>query len=291
VKAPAFDYVRPGSLPEALKLLRRHGEEAKILAGGQSLLPALNLRLLSPKLLVDIGRLAELKGMSVADGTVRIGALTRHVALMRAPEIARHLPLIAAAMPHLSHAAIRNRGTLGGNLAHADPASELPACCLALGARMTIAGSEGERQVGAEEFFTGIFETALRADEILTRIDVPAIGAEERCAFLELARRSGDYAMAGIAAQGAVRHGGLAELRLAFFGVGPTAVLARRASAVLEGRPATEAAIAEAQAVLTQDLAPQDDLQASAATRLHLAGVLLRRAVHALVPGAAEKAA
>ena len=291
MKAPAFDYVRPRSLGEALALLRRHGDEAKILAGGQSLVPALNLRLLAPKLLVDIGGLAELKGIAVADGTVRIGALRRHVELMRAPEIARHLPLIAAAMPHLSHAAIRNRGTLGGNLAHADPASELPACCLALGARMTIAGPDGERELAAEAFFTGIFETALRPDEILTRVDIPAVGADEPCAFLELVRRSGDYALVGVAAQGAVRAGGLSRLRLAFFSVGPTAMLARRAAAALEGRPITEAAIAEAQGALARDLAPQDDLQASAATRLHLARVLLRRAVHALVPGAAEEAA
>ena len=156
---------------------------------------------------------------------------------------------------------------------------------------MTIAGPDGERQVAAEAFFTGIFETALRSDEILTRVDIPASGADEPCAFFELARRRGDYALVGVAAQGAVRDGGLSRLRLAFFSVGPTAMLARRAAAALEGRPVTDAAITEAQGALAGDLAPQDDLQASAATRLHLARVLLRRAMHALVPGAAEKAA
>jgi aerobic carbon-monoxide dehydrogenase medium subunit len=290
VKAPAFDYVRPRSLAEALALLREHGGEAKIIAGGQSLLPALNLRLLSPKLLIDTGGLSELKGIAVADGVVRIGALTRHVELMRSPEVARHLPLIAAAMPHLSHAAIRNRGTLGGNLAHADPASELPACCLALGARMTIAGADGERQVAAEEFFTGIFETALRPDEILVRIDMPVIRNDECSAFLELARRSGDYALVGVAAQGTLRNSALADLRLAFFGVGPKAILAKRAAAPLQGRPVTEAAIAEAQGALAEELEPHDDLQASAATRIHLARVLLKRAVRELVPGSAEAA-
>jgi aerobic carbon-monoxide dehydrogenase medium subunit len=156
---------------------------------------------------------------------------------------------------------------------------------------MTIAGPDGERELGAEAFFTGIFETALRPDEVLTRVDLPLRQPDERCAFLELARRSGDYALVGVAAQGTVRDGGLSRLRLAFFSVGPTAMLARRAAAALEGRPITDAAIAEAQGALADDLAPQDDLQASAATRLHLARVLLRRAVHTLVPGAAEKAA
>lgn len=290
MKAPAFDYLRPGSLAEALALLREHGDDAKIIAGGQSLVPALNLRLLAPKLLIDIGGLAELKGIAVADGRVRLGALTRHVELMRSPEVARHLPLIAKAMPHLSHAAIRNRGTLGGNLAHADPASELPACCVVLRAEMVVAGPDGERRVAADDFLTGIYETALRPDEILVAVEIPAIRPDERGAFLELARRSGDYALVGVAAQGMVQDGMLADLRLAFFSAGPKAMLATRAAAALIG-PVTEAAIARAQGALAQDLAPQDDLQASAAMRLHLARVLLQRAVHELVPGAAEAAA
>ena len=222
---------------------------------------------------------------------MRIGALTRHVELMRAPEIARHLPLIAAAMPHLSHAAIRNRGTLGGNLAHADPASELPACCLALGARMTIAGPDGERQVAAEAFFTGILETALRSDEILTRVDIPASGADEPCAFFELARRRGDYALVGVAAQGAVRDGGLSRLRLAFFSVGPPrcwpGAPQRRSRA---GRSPTRRSLrrkARSPAISR----PRTTCRRAPRRGCHLARVLLRRAMHALVPGAAEKAA
>jgi carbon-monoxide dehydrogenase medium subunit len=291
VKAPAFDYVRVRSLAEALELLGRHGDEAKLIAGGQSLVPALNLRLLAPKLLIDIGGVSELTGIAVADGRVRLGALTRHVELMRSPEVASHLPLIAKAMPHLSHAAIRNRGTLGGNLAHADAASELPACCVALGAEMVIAGPDGERRVTAEDFFTGIYETALRPDEILVAVEAPMVGADARCAFLELARRSGDYALIGVAAQGTVRDGGFADLRLAFFSAGPTPMLAAHAAGALIGGPVTEAAIRAAQSALAQDLAPQDDLQATAATRMHLARVLLHRAVREMVPEAAEAAA
>ncbi|HEX8663132.1 MAG TPA: xanthine dehydrogenase family protein subunit M [Beijerinckiaceae bacterium] len=290
MKAPAFDYVRAKSLPEALGLLRRHGDEAKVIAGGQSLVPALNLRLLAPRLLVDIGALPELKGVSAADGRLRIGALTRHAELMDSPDIAAQAPLIAQGIRHVAHPAVRNRGTLGGSLANADPATELPACMLALRAEMIVAGSDGERRIEAQEFFTGLYETALAPDEILVAVEVPAIRPDERCAFLELARRLGDYALVGLAAQGTVRDGALSDLRLAYFGVGAKPTLAAAAAARLAG-PVTEAALAEAQGALAQDLDPQDDIQASAATRLHLAGVLLRRAVHELVPEAFPDAA
>jgi carbon-monoxide dehydrogenase medium subunit len=290
MKAPAFDYVRAKSLPEALGLLRRHGDEAKVIAGGQSLVPALNLRLLSPRLLVDIGALPELKGVATDGARLRIGALTRHAELMASPLAAEGAPLIARAVRHVAHPAVRNRGTVGGNLAHADPATELPACMLALRAEIVVAGAEGERRIKAEEFFTGLYETALAADEILLAVEVPAIRPDERCAFLELARRRGDYALVGLAAQGTVRDGALSDLRLAYFGVGAKPTLAAAAAARLSG-PVTEATLAAAQGALAQDLDPQDDIQASAATRMHLSGVLLRRAVHELVPGLAEAAA
>ena len=290
MKAPAFDYVRAKSLPEALALLSRHGDEAKVIAGGQSLVPALNLRLLSPRLLVDIGGLGELKGIAAAGGKLRIGALTRHAELMDSSEVAAQAPLIARGIRHVAHPAVRNRGTIGGSLANADPATELPACMLALRAEIVAAGPDGERRIAAQKFFTGLYETALAADEILVAVEVPAIRLDERCAFLELARRRGDYALVGLAAQGAVRDGALSDLRLAWFGVGAKPTLAEAAAARLVG-PATEAALAEAQAALVSDLDPQDDIQASAATRLHLARVLLRRAVHELVPGLAEAAA
>jgi carbon-monoxide dehydrogenase medium subunit len=291
VKAPPFDYLRPKSLPEALALLRQHGDDAKVIAGGQSLVPALNLRLLAPKLLIDIGGLPELRGIAVADGRVRIGALTRQVELMRSPEVATHLPLVAQALPHVAHPAVRNRGTIGGNLAHADPASELPACALALQAEMIVAGADGERRIAAEDFFTGIYETALAPDELLVAVELPAIGRDGVTAFLELARRSGDYALVGVAAQGTLRDGVFGELRLAFLSVGPKPMLATGAAATLVGRPVTAATIAQAQAGLADDLEPQDDLQATAATRLHLARVLLQRAVRELVPETAEAAA
>ena len=294
MKAPAFDYVRPRTLAEALELMQRHGEDAKLIAGGQSLVPALNMRLLAPRLLVDIGALAELKGITPGNGRLRIGAATRHAELMRSAEVATHLPLVAQALPHVAHPAVRNRGTLGGNLAHADLASELPACCIAMRAEMIVAGPAGERRVAAQDFFTGIYETALAPGEILVGVEAPVIGADERCAFAELSRRSGDYALVGLAAQGTLREGVFADLRLAYFAVGPRATLAAKAAAALSGRPVTEAALAEAKAALAEDLAPQDDLQAGAATRLHLARVLLGRVLSELMPGtgaAARKSA
>ena len=289
MKAPAFDYVRARSLEEALSLLREHGGEAKIIAGGQSLVPALNLRLLAPSLLVDIGGLNELRGVSVTNGSVRIGALTRYVDLERSPEIARHAPLLRKAIAHVAHPAIRNRGTIGGNLAQADPASELPACALALRAKMIVARPEGERSVPAEEFFRGIYETALSAEDILIAVEVPAIRAEERPAFLELARRSGDYALVGLAAQAAAQDGALSDLRLAYFAVGTKPTLAAKAAGHLVGQPVSDATLARAEAALSEDLEPHDDLHASAATRLHLARVLLRRTMSELLPGTAAR--
>jgi aerobic carbon-monoxide dehydrogenase medium subunit len=286
LKAPAFDYVRVRSLDEALSLLGEHGEEAKIIAGGQSLVPALNLRLLTPSLLIDIGGLDELKGISVEGGTVRIGALTRHVDLERSPEIATHVPLLKKAIAHVAHPAIRNRGTVGGNLAHADPASELPACALALAARLIVSTATGERSLPAEDFVTGIYETALSPVEILTAVEVPAARPGERFAFIELARRSGDYALVGLAAKAVVQDGAFSDLRLAYFAVGAQPTLAAKAAAHVIGQPVTDEAVVGAQAALADDLAPQDDLHASAATRLHLARVLLRRVLEQLSPEA-----
>jgi aerobic carbon-monoxide dehydrogenase medium subunit len=284
LKAPAFDYVRVRSLGEALALLEQHGDEAKIIAGGQSLVPALNLRLLAPRLLIDIGDVDELKGISINGDTVTIGALVRHVELERSPEIAAHAPLLKKAIAHVAHPAIRNRGTIGGNLAHADPASELPACAVALQACMIVATGKGERSIAAEEFFTGVYETALAPTEILTAIDVPAAGAGERFVFTELARRSGDYALVGLAARARVHDDAFTDLRLAYFAVGSKPTLAASAAAQLTCRPVGQAALLQAQAALSHDLEPQDDLHASAAMRLHLARVLLRRAVEELLP-------
>src|ERR1700726_2186095 len=174
MKASAFAYARATSIANALELLAAHGDKAKVLSGGQSLMPAMNLRLISPELVVDIGGITELRDIAVRGDVLTIGALTRHVDLLKSPEIAAHAPLLTEAIAHVAHPAIRNKGTLGGSLAHADPASELPACMLALNATIVIQGQAGERRVKAADFFTGIYQTALSPDELLIAVELPA---------------------------------------------------------------------------------------------------------------------
>ena len=251
MKAPAFDYVRADSATDACALLGQYGPDARLLAGGQSLLPAMNLRLASPSVLIDIGRITGLDGIEVRGNALHIGALVRHETLLRSATVASHVPLLTEAMRHVAHPAIRARGTIGGNLAHADPASELPACMLALNAAFQATSATGARTIAAGDFFTGLFQTALEPDEILTAIHIPL--PVPNFFFQEIARRSGDYAIVGLAASGE---------RLAFFSVADRPVLFH-ASAPL-------------------DLNPQTDLQATAAMRLHLAGVLRQRAMTAL---------
>ena len=219
MKSAAFDYVKAGSVAEAIARLTADPFGTKLIAGGQSLLPALNLRLSAPTLLVDIGQLPELAGITVTGRTLRIGAGCTHAKLLTAPDIAGHAPLIAEALAHVAHPAIRSRGTLGGSLANADPAAELPAVMLALDATMIVEGALGTRLIRAGDFFTGMFETALAADEILVAVEIPI--RERRWGFAELARRHGDYAIIGLAAT-ITRD----ETRLAFFAAGPTALLA-----------------------------------------------------------------
>lgn len=251
MKASAFDYVRAASVAEACALLARHGPDARLLAGGQSLLPAMNLRLAMPGLLIDIGRIDGLGMIVVNDDTLRIGALARHETVLRDACVARHAPLLTEALRHVAHPAIRARGTIGGNLAHADPASELPACMVALDAAIEAVSPRGKRLVPAEHFFTGLFQTALDPDEMLTAVEIPL--PARPFFFQEIARRSGDYAIVGLAAAGD---------RLAFFSVSDQPVL-RRGPAAL-------------------DLDPPSDLQATGAMRRHLAGVLRDRALAAL---------
>jgi carbon-monoxide dehydrogenase medium subunit len=282
MKASAFSYARATSVSNALEMLHAHGDRAKVLSGGQSLMPAMNLRLISPELIVDIGELAELRGIAVSGGVVRIGALTRHADLARSPEIAAHAPLLAEAIAHVAHPAIRNRGTLGGSLAHADPASELPACMLALNATIIVRGQAGERRIAAEDFFTGIYETALSPEELLVAVELPVARKNSAHFFCEFARRHGDYAIVGLAAQAIVEKNAFADLRLAFFAVGDRPVLARAASKLV-GTTVTAAVLSDACAALGEELDPQDDQQASAAMRRHLAKVLLVRCVAALL--------
>jgi carbon-monoxide dehydrogenase medium subunit len=282
MKASAFAYARATSLANALDLLAAHGDRAKVLSGGQSLMPAMNLRLISPELIVDIGELAELRGIAVKGDSLVIGALTRHVDLLRSPEIAKQAPLLAAAIAHVAHPAIRNRGTIGGSLAHADPASELPACMLALGATIIVRGPGGERRIAADEFFTGIYETALSSQELLIAVELPVARKDSAYFFHEFARRHGDYAIAGLAAQATVTNGKFADLRLGFFAIGDRPLLAK-AAAKLIGIDVTPAVLAAAARALDEEVDPQEDQQASPAMRRHLARVLLARGVAALL--------
>jgi len=275
VKPAPFDYARARSVEHAVELLGREG--ARVLAGGQSLIATLNMRLSSPSLLVDINEVEGLDRIARRDGHIEIGALVRHAQAERSPEIANAAPLIARALPHIGHPAIRNRGTIGGSIAFADPAAELPACLLALDGEVDIAGPAGTRTVKADDFFHALFETALGPRDVLTAIRLPTATRETRVGFAELARRHGDYAMVGLAAAARVDGKKLTDVRLAFFGVGATPVRARGAEAALAAGDVDVAV-----AALARDLDPSDDVQAEGSVKRHLAGVLLRRAARQL---------
>ena len=279
MKPAPFAYHRPASLDEALALLERYGPDGRVLAGGQSLVPALNMRLATPSALIDINRLPGLDGISLEPEGLVIGALTRHDAVEHSSLVARHTPLIAQAMPHVGHRAIRTRGTIGGSIALADPAAELPACFVALAAAIRVLGRDGPRVIPAARFFRGIYTTSLGPGEIVTAVVVPPIRSGWRSRFEELARRHGDYALVGLAAHCRVEGGAIVETRLAFCGVGTTPVRAARAEAALAGRRPGAGVLAEVGRALDADLDPPGDVHASAALRRHLARVLLARAV------------
>ena len=283
MKPVPFEYHRPASLAETFDLLDRYGDDGRLLAGGQSLVPALNLRLAAPRAVIDINRIPDLDAIRVtADGLV-IGALARQEALERSPLVREHAPLIAAALPHVGHSAIRARGTIGGSLALADPAAELPACVVALGATIRVGRRGGTRDIAADDFFRGIYTTALGPGEIVTEILVPRPAAGWRWGFDELARRHGDFALAGVAAGARVESGVVAETRLVFFGVGTRPVRARRAEAALADRRVDAETLAAAGRALDDDLDPPGDVHGSPALRRHLARVLLARVVRRLV--------
>lgn len=282
MKASAFSYTRASSVADALELLARHGDQAKVLSGGQSLMPALNLRLSAPELLVDIGAITDLRGINLANGILRIGALTRHVDVLRSAEIAKHAPLLTEAIAHVAHPAIRNKGTFGGSLAHADPASELPACAIALEAEILVRSKDNERRIQAEDFFTGIYETLLTPGELLVAIEIPVVKPNAVHFFHEYARRKGDYAIVGLAASGNREGDVLTNLRLGYFAVGEKATLAE-SSKILTGQPVTPAVLAEAQAALDAELDPQEDQQATADMRRYLARQLMAQCVSKLL--------
>jgi len=272
VKPAPFAYAKARSLDHAIELLGGHEGRARVLAGGQSLIATLNMRLDAPSLLVDINGIAGLDSITCHGRQVAIGALTRHAAAERSDVIAAQVPLMAKAMPHIGHPAIRNRGKIGGSIAFADPAAELPACLVALDGEVDIAGPNGRRTVKARDFFKDLFETALGPQDLLTTIRVPAAIPAQRVGFAEFSRRHGDYAMIGLAASAMADDSGLADVRLAYFGVGATPVRARRAEAALAA-----GSMDDAVAALREDLAPADDIQATGAVKKHLAGVLLKR--------------
>lgn len=265
MKSASFAYAKVRTLEEAFELLEKHGQEARVLAGGQSLMPTLNMRLSAPALLIDITGLAQLKNISLESGVLGIGALVTHSQIEKSADVRKHVPLLAEAVAHVAHPAIRNRGTFGGSLALADPAAEYPAVALALNATIVVKGSKGERQIPASHFFKGLFETDLRPGEILVGAEIAAQLKDERSAFLELARRHGDYAILGLAA-----FKGVAETRFAFLNAGPKPVLAKNA--------ALKKTLAEAKEALKADLLPPADLYNSSDMKRHLAGVLLERA-------------
>jgi carbon-monoxide dehydrogenase medium subunit len=282
MKASAFAYARPTSVADALELLVAHGDKAKVLSGGQSLMPAMNLRLINPEFVVDIGELAELRGIVVKGDVLTIGALTRHVDILKSPEIAAHAPLLRDATSHVAHPAIRNRGTLGGSLAHADPAAELPACMVALGATVIACGPHGERRIASREFFTGIYETALLPQDLLVAVELPVTRTGSAHFFHEFARRHGDYAIVGLAAQSIILGGRFTDLHLGFFAVGDRPVLAMAADKLVNVAVTPEV-LAEAAVKLGEELDPQEDQQATPAMRRHLAKILLSRCVSTLL--------
>lgn len=282
MKAPSFAYVRARHLDDVFDGLERHGDNAKILAGGQTLMPALNMRLSAPEMLIDISRLTEHAGIQVKDGHVHIGALTTHAAIDDSDILRKHLPLLGEAVAYIAHPAIRNAGTFGGSLAMADPAAEWPACCVALDAQIVLASRSGTRRVAAQDFFKGLYTTAMQSHEVLIEAVIPIPGADCRHAFLELARRRGDYAMVGVAAVAKRVNGLFTEVRLTYLGASDKPVLAEKSSQVFVFKGDFKNTLEEAYQTLADEINPASDLYASAATKMHLARVLTARVMQRL---------
>jgi CO/xanthine dehydrogenase FAD-binding subunit len=282
MKPAPFRYVAAHSVEQALALKAEHGDEARFLAGGQSLVPTMNFRLTQPAMLIDINPLTELVGLKNAGDDVRIGALTRYRTLERDPTVADRLPLIAEALPHIAHPQIRNRGTIGGNLAHADPASEMPAIVLGLGGRLRAQSMRGERWIDASDFFVGALTTALAADEMLMEVELPAAAPRSGSCFMEVSRRRGDFAMMGVACT--VRldaEGRCAQARIALCNAGDGPVFAAQASESLVGGAIDAARIADAAKLVQEEIEPGGSIHASKEFQRHLAGVLIARTLTA----------
>lgn len=273
MKAPDFSYVKPGSVTEALTILADPDADAMPLAGGQSLMPMMNFRLAAPATLVDLGGIDALRGIREDGDEIRIGAMTRYADLAAAPVIAAHVPLFTMALPHIAHAAIRNRGTIGGSVSLADPAAEMPALLLALDAAIHVQGEAGTRRIAADDFFLGMYETMLDEGELVTEIAIPIRQHAQRFGFYELARRHGDYAMVGVALATRADN----TCRIAFFSIADRAIRATAAEAALATGNLTAAIAA------LDDLPFDGDLNAAPATKRHLAGIALKRAMEGLI--------
>ena len=286
MKAPAFDYVAPAKLSEVFSLLAHHGDEAQLLAGGQTLLATLNMRLSEPALLIDLRHVAELRGISLTPHALRIGALVTHSEIEHSELIKLHAPLLSLAAPYIAHRAIRNRGTWGGSIAYADPAAEWPACALALDATVIVRGEKAERRIAAIDFFIDLYTTSLAPGEVLIACEIPLAGVGSTFGFEELARRHGDYAIVGLAAALHFEARQCTRARLAFLGIGRTPFRAKQTEQFLNGRALVDATCDEASRILAAELqdnnAPLADLTNSANTKRHLAGVLLRRVLQGL---------
>ena len=279
MKAAAFSYARPQHLNEVLSLIAEHGDEARLLAGGQTLLATLNMRLSEPALLIDLQGVSELKTLSLLGDRLRIGAMVTHTEIETSRLVATHAPLLSAAAPHIAHRAIRNLGTFGGSIAYGDPAAEWPACLLALNGVIVLRSQRGERRLAADDFFTGLYTTELAPDEIIVACEIPVAQGGQKFSFSELARRHGDYAVVGLAAAATVERGLMAKVRLAWIGVGSTPLRTPLAEQALQGQSLTTQAIDHAIQVLRGELHPIPDLTHSEAAKRQLASVLLKRAL------------
>ena len=291
MKPAPFAYLAAAGVEEAVAALAEHGDEAKVLAGGQSLVPMLNFRLLGPALLVDLNRVPGLDLIAELDGGLRLGAMTRHRALETSPLVSGRFPVLAAAMTHVAHLAIRNRGTIGGSLAHADPAAELPMMALLLEAEIEVIGTGGTRTIAARDFFLGALSTALAADEIITAVVLPALPPATGWGFEEVARRSGDFALAAVAATLSLSEDGVAEARVAVTGAGEKPLRIASAEALLRDEGPGPETIAAAARAAREAVEPHGDLHASADFRRHLVGVLAERALKTATRRAREERA
>lgn len=278
MKPAPFHYAAPDTEEQTLALLHAHGSEAKLLAGGQSLVPLLSMRLARPSIIIDLNRLKTLDYIRDDDGEIRIGAMTRQRTAERSPLVSRRLPLLAAALPFVGHLAIRSRGTMGGSIAHADPSAELPAVLVALGGSVVLCGLGKTRVVQGEDFFVSYLTTALQPHELLTEVRIP-VHDRKGTAFLEIARRHGDYALVGVAAVVTMDGNRCAHARLAFTGVGPTPVRIPDAEMALAGTVLTEAVLADVRTLVADRIDPEDDVHATVQYRKDVAGVLAVRAL------------